>query len=69
MPGMSGPALADQLARTRPRTKVVYVSGHAADVVRAQAAAGRPAGFLQKPFSPDTLAETVREVLAEAPDR
>jgi CheY-like chemotaxis protein len=60
MPGMNGRQLIEELKRTRPEMKVVYTSGYFDD--RATATAGAP--FLQKPYTNQTLARTVRDVLA-----
>jgi DNA-binding NtrC family response regulator len=60
MPGMNGLQLVEELERTRPGMKVVYMSGYFDD--RATATAGAP--FLQKPYTKHALARTVREVLA-----
>ncbi len=59
MPGMSGLALAVQLRAARPTVKVLYISGYAVD----PGAAGPDAQFLAKPFTPQSLAAKVREVL------
>jgi signal transduction histidine kinase len=60
MPGMNGRQLVEQLERTRPGMKVLYTSGYFDD--RATATAGAP--FLQKPYTHQALARTVRDVLA-----
>jgi PAS domain S-box-containing protein len=60
MPGMNGRELIEQLELSRPGLKVVYTSGHFAD--RANAIKGAP--FLQKPYTHQALARTVRETLA-----
>ncbi|HLY61388.1 MAG TPA: PAS domain S-box protein [Terriglobia bacterium] len=63
MPGISGRALADQLADRRPELKVLYMSGYTGDSLNRQDALELGAAFLQKPFAPDSLARKVREVL------
>ena len=60
MPGMNGRQLIEQLERSRPGMKVVYTSGYFDD--RATATNGAP--FLQKPYTHQALARTVREALA-----
>jgi PAS domain S-box-containing protein len=60
MPGMNGRELMEQLERERPGMKVVYTSGYFDD--RASPAKGAP--FLQKPYTHQALARTVREALA-----
>jgi two-component system cell cycle sensor histidine kinase/response regulator CckA len=62
MPQMSGPKLAKLVLERRPDTRVMFVSGYIErpddvdDVTTA-------ADFLQKPFTPAQLIETVRRVL------
>jgi PAS domain S-box-containing protein len=60
MPGMNGRQLIEQLERSRPGMKVVYTSGYFDD--RATNTADAP--FLQKPYTNQALARTVREALA-----
>jgi CheY-like chemotaxis protein len=63
MPGGSGPSLMSELARGRPKTRVVFMSGYTNDeVVRRGIFDGRTA-FLQKPFTPRQLLAKVRDVL------
>ena len=62
MPQMNGRQLAEQFVAERPGLKVLYMSGYTDDQVLVQHAAAVPA-FLQKPFTPDALARTVRAVL------
>jgi DNA-binding NtrC family response regulator len=63
MPEMSGAVLAERLTATRPEMMVLQMSGYtdygggAAELTAAQPA------FLQKPFTPDTVARAVRAVL------
>jgi signal transduction histidine kinase/CheY-like chemotaxis protein len=60
MPGMNGRELMEQLELSRPGMKVVYTSGYFDD--RANPTKGAP--FLQKPYTNQALARTVREALA-----
>ncbi|MCZ6904837.1 MAG: response regulator [Acidobacteria bacterium] len=63
MPGMSGGDLAQRLASLRPETKVIFVSGYTDDAIVQHGVREEGTVFLQKPFSLDALARTVREVL------
>ena len=63
MPGMGGPELAQRLARTGPKTRVLYMSGYSDDALIRRGVVEQGAAFLQKPFTPDTLVHKVREVL------
>ena len=66
MPQMNGRQLAEQFVAERPALKVLYMSGYTDDQVLVQDAAVVPS-FLQKPFTPDVLARTVRAVLDAGP--
>jgi CheY-like chemotaxis protein len=63
MPGMGGRELAERVATLRPEMKVLLMSGYTDDRVLQCQIRDRTVAFLQKPFSPDTLARKVREVL------
>src|SRR5207249_4083063 len=63
MPGASGRELARQLAESRPDTRVLYVSGYTDDAIVHHGMLEPGLNFLQKPFTPATLAKKVREVL------
>jgi CheY-like chemotaxis protein len=63
MPGMNGIELSDRLRTRWPRTRLLYMSGYAADDVISGALARTHAPILRKPFAPAVLAARVREVL------
>jgi len=63
MPVMGGRDLAEQLATSRPQTRVVFMSGYLNDSAVHQQGLESSAHFLQKPFEPGMLAEKIREVL------
>ena len=63
MPGVSGTALADQLAAERPDMRVIFMSGYAASTIAAGGKLREGSAFLPKPFSPDLLAREVRAML------
>jgi len=66
MPGMSGRELAERLAPVRPGMKVLYMSGHTDDAIFHHGVNQAGTGFLQKPFTPETLERRVRELLGRA---
>jgi PAS domain S-box-containing protein len=63
MPKVNGRDLADQLLRRRKEMKVLYMSGYTDNAVLNSGILHRDVAFLQKPFTPVTLTEKVREVL------
>jgi len=63
MPMMAGPDLSDRAAALRPETRTLYISGYTEHTVIRHGVSRRGAGFLQKPFTPETVARKVREVL------
>jgi two-component system cell cycle sensor histidine kinase/response regulator CckA len=65
MPQMSGEDLARRLLEMRPRTKVLYLSGYTDKFVAPDGLRNPAMQFLQKPFSPESLARKVREVLED----
>ncbi|NQU15194.1 MAG: PAS domain S-box protein [Desulfobacteraceae bacterium] len=65
LPGMSGRALAEGLTSRFPHTKVLYMSGYTENVIVHHGVLEKGIEFIQKPFSPESLARKVREVLDE----
>ena len=65
MPLMSGRQVAQQLAAARPDMKVLYLSGYTDDAVLRHGVREAETAFLAKPFTPDALAQKVRDVLDE----
>ncbi len=63
MPGMSGRILAERMAVLHPESKVLYMSGYTDDAVIRHGGLGAGGAFLQKPFTPDAVANKVRQVL------
>ena len=69
MPGMSGPQLAESIKAVCPGMKVLYLSGYTADALRRHGVEGPGSTLLTKPFLPEQLARSVREVLDSRPER
>jgi two-component system cell cycle sensor histidine kinase/response regulator CckA len=62
--GMNGKELSERVKEMLPNLKVLFVSGHTADVITHRGVLNSGVAFLPKPFSPDELAAKVRDVLA-----
>jgi len=63
MPAMSGPELAERIANLHPEARVLCMSGYTDDSIARHGVLEAQFAFLQKPFTPETLARRVREVL------
>jgi signal transduction histidine kinase len=63
MPGIGGPALAEQLVAARPHLKIVYMSGYTGDAIESHGVLDPEVAFLHKPFTSDALAQKVHEAL------
>jgi PAS domain S-box-containing protein len=64
MPGrMSGRELASELQKETPGLKVIYCSGYSPELSHDILGPRPGSRFISKPFHPQTLAETVREIL------
>jgi CheY-like chemotaxis protein len=65
MPGMNGRGLVERLAGIRPRIKSLYMSGYTDDDIIRRGFIEPSKSFLQKPFTSESLLQTVRKVLDE----
>jgi len=63
MPYLGGRQLAERLAALRPGLKVLFLSGYTDDAVVRHGVLEADYAFLQKPFTPTSLAQKVRAVL------
>jgi two-component system cell cycle sensor histidine kinase/response regulator CckA len=63
MPEVNGDVLAERLAATAPRLRILFMSGYSDEAVYRHGAIGPGAAFIEKPFTDRTLARKVREVL------
>ena len=69
MPQVSGRELASRLAVSHPTTLVVFMTGYAEHAVPGPATAASPVNVVFKPFVPDDLLRTIRDVLDRGHDR
>jgi two-component system cell cycle sensor histidine kinase/response regulator CckA len=65
MPHMNGPELAAKLSRIRPAMKILYVSGYSDNDIGDHGVLDPRFELLQKPFTPQTLARKIRDVIHE----
>jgi len=63
MPHMGGPELAQRMTELRPGLRVLYSSGYTENTIVDHGVLQKGIDFLQKPYTPTTLAARVREVL------
>jgi PAS domain S-box-containing protein len=63
MPEMNGKELATEVGKILPDIRVLFTSGYTEDSIVSSGSLDRGIDFLQKPYSIQTLAKKVREVL------
>ena len=63
MPNVSGRDLAEMFAKTFPSSKVLFMSGYTDDAIVRHGILQEGIAYLQKPFTPESLASKVRAVL------
>jgi len=63
MPRMGGKEAFEAMHKENPNLKVIFMSGYSANAIHESFVLTAGVPFLQKPFSPTTLARKVREVL------
>ena len=67
MPILNGVDLADRLAAFKPGFRALFISGYTDDELQRRARGKGGAGFLDKPFTPRTLAEKIKDTLELPP--
>jgi CheY-like chemotaxis protein len=63
MPEMGGRQLLDAVRKHRPGLRVLFMSGYTDDAVLLHGVVEATDAFIQKPFTPLSLARKVREVI------
>jgi CheY-like chemotaxis protein len=63
LPGLSGPELVAHIRERHPTIKVLFMSGYMDHSMLKPGAIDPAMHLIQKPFTPETLARKVREVL------
>ena len=67
MPGLGGRQVAAAARQQIPKLPIIYISGHTDDAIVKSNLFDQSETFLQKPFSPDSLAQKVRQLLDQIP--
>ena len=63
MPQMSGKQFVEELKRMKQDSKILFVSGYSSEDTVGGKVIGIDTPLIQKPFTRDTLASKIREVL------
>ena len=63
MPKMSGRDLYSKIYKLQAHTRCLYMSGYTRDIIANQGILDEGVNFIQKPFSRESLALKIREVL------
>lgn len=63
MPQMGGKEMVQEMKRIQPKLKVLYMSGYTTNSIVHHGILEQDVNFLQKPFTPQSLAEKVRKIL------
>lgn len=66
LPGIGGREVVERLSKREPSMKVIYISGYSQESSSMQPAAASASIYLQKPFSLQSLGETIRRLCDEA---
>jgi two-component system, cell cycle sensor histidine kinase and response regulator CckA len=61
--GISGKQLADKLMGENPKLKVIYTTGYSAEMMGKEFVIKEGVNFLQKPYPPQKLVQTVKNGL------
>jgi CheY-like chemotaxis protein len=64
MPVMGGRELAKRVSALRPDIKIVYMSGYTDDTLAYYGLPQPNTAYIQKPFTPASLAEKLRQVFS-----
>jgi two-component system cell cycle sensor histidine kinase/response regulator CckA len=64
--GMNGRELADRLKAENPNLKVIFTTGYSADLMGKDIVLREGVNFLQKPYPPQKLIQTIRNGLEAA---
>ncbi|HEY3275096.1 MAG TPA: response regulator [Syntrophorhabdaceae bacterium] len=63
MPKKGGKAVYEEMAKTNPGLRVLFMSGYTAEVIEKKGVLEQKVNFIQKPIMPDKLLRKVRDVI------
>ena len=63
MPKMNGKDVAQKVLHDRPDLKVIFMSGYTSDAIVSRGVLEDDIEFLEKPFTPTSVAAKIRDVL------
>ncbi len=63
MPKMNGRELAEKMKTLHPETAVLFMSGYTDDIIARHGVLEENMNFIEKPFTPSTLAVKIRELI------
>ncbi|HEY4684269.1 MAG TPA: response regulator [Candidatus Acidoferrales bacterium] len=69
LPKLSGPEAYARMCALKPDVSVVFATGYTAEAAQLNSMLEKGAAVLQKPYSPDSLARKVRDILDHARQR
>ena len=63
MPGLNGKELYNELVKSRPGLKVLFISGYPREIISYHGILEEGLNFLQKPIPLDLLTKKIREII------
>ena len=63
MPSMNGKEACEEILRSKPETKVLFMSGYTGDILGQQGLLSGGYGLIQKPLKPHDMLAIIREIL------
>jgi len=63
LPGMKGPEMVEKIREIHPRARVLYMSGHAENLIAHHGILEKAIIFLPKPFTAEALRQKVAAAL------
>jgi PAS domain S-box-containing protein len=64
MPRMNGKEACDEILRSKPKTKILFMSGYTGDILGQQGLLAREYGLIQKPLKPRDMLAIIRDMLS-----